>query len=235
MAIPRFAGDFEIPPISFSYFDTQSGTYKNLSTESFQIHVERDGSSTDAPVISNFTNRESVRMLGKDIRYLKTQKISFQSYKDIFFGSFLYIMAYLMTTVLFVVFFIIYRKQVKENANIALVRTKKANKTAVRRLKLAEKLLHEQKEEPFYEEVIRALWGYLSDKLNIPQSALTKENVAIELTKSGVDETLSGEFLDIIHTCEFARYAPSQEKGAMDKLFRETIDAIDKMENTIKK
>jgi hypothetical protein len=144
-------------------------------------------------------------------------------------------MAYLMITVLFVAFFIIYRKQVKENANLALVRTKKANKMAVRRLKQAEKLLHENKEEAFYEEVLRALWGYLSDKLNIPQSALTKENVTIELTKYGVNEMLSNDFLEIIHTCEFARYAPTKTVGAMDKLFSETIHAIDTMENTIKK
>ena len=235
MAIPRYAGDFEIPPITFSYFDPQSGAYKAIPTGSFNLQVERDESSTSAPVISNFSNRESVRFLGKDIRYLKTQKINFQSYQDIFFGSLLYIMAYLMMSVLFVAFFIIYRKQVKENANIALVRTKKANKTAVRRLKQAEKLLRENKEEAFYEEVLRALWGYLSDKLNIPQSKLTKDNVASELTQRGVNEALAGEFLEIIHTCEFARYAPNKVSGAMDKLFGETINAIDTMENTIKK
>jgi ABC-type dipeptide/oligopeptide/nickel transport system permease component len=144
-------------------------------------------------------------------------------------------MAYVMITILFIVFFVIYRKQVKENSNIALVRTKKANKTAIKRLKQAEKLLDENKEEAFYEEILRALWGYLSDKLNMPQSKLTKDNVASELTKYGVDNELSIEFLDIINTCEFARFAPATSTGAMDKLFNETVEAIGKMENTIKK
>jgi hypothetical protein len=144
-------------------------------------------------------------------------------------------MAYLMIAILFIVFFIIYRKQVKENANIVLVRNKKANKTAVKRLKQADKLLKENNEEAFYEEVLRALWGYLSDKLNMPQSELTRDNVAAELSKHGVNEALSDEFLDIINTCEFERYAPSKSSGAMDKLFAETIDAIGKLENTIKK
>jgi hypothetical protein len=234
-AIPRFAGDFEIPPILFTYFDTQSGTYRTHQTPEYKLQVERDATSSDAPVISNFSNRENVRFLGRDIRYLKTQKVHFQTNKDIFFGSFVYIMAYLMISILFIVFFIIYRKQVKENSNLALVRTRKANKTAVRRLKQAEKLLRENKEEAFYEEVLRALWGYLSDKLSIPQSELTKDNVANELAKYGVGETLSREFLEIIHTCEFARYAPSKAAGTMDKLFNETIRAIDSMENTIKK
>ncbi|MDR1525726.1 MAG: BatD family protein [Tannerella sp.] len=235
MAIPRYAGDFEIPAIDFSYFDTKTGAYKTLSTEPYKLHVEKGEEGSEAPVISNFTNRENVKFLGKDIHYIKVNQVHFVSNKEIFFGSFLYVMAYLMITVLFIVFFIIYRKQVKENSNIALVRTRKANKTAVKRLKQAEKLLKENKDEAFYEEVLRALWGYLSDKLNMPQSELTKENVAAELTRYGVDETLSGEFLEIINTCEFARYAPIRTSETMDKLFAETIGAIGKMESTIKK
>jgi hypothetical protein len=235
MAIPRFPGDFTIPAVSFSYFDVKSETYKTLSSEEYNLHVEKGEGSPDAPVVSNYTNKTSVQLLGKDIRYIKVNKPHFIKNEDIFFGSFMYVMAYLMIAVLFIVFFIIYRKQVRENANIALVRTKKANKMAVKRLKQAEKLLKENKEEPFYEEVLRALWGYLSDKLNISQSELTKESVSVELAKYGVDETLTNEFLEIINTCEFARYAPSKSSGAMDKLFGETVDVIGKMENTIKK
>ena len=152
-----------------------------------------------------------------------------------FFGSLAFYLCYIIPVVLFVIFFIIYRKQVKENANIALVRTKKANKTAVKRLKNAGKLLKENKKEEFYDEVLRALWGYLSDKLSIPLANLTKDNVEAELAKYGVDESLISEFMDILNTCEFARYAPAQASDAMDKLYEQTIDAIGKMENTIKK
>ncbi|MDR1090258.1 MAG: BatD family protein [Prevotella sp.] len=236
MAIPRYAGDFEIPAIQFSYFDTKTGTYKTLSSETFKLHVEKgEGGEGNAPVVSNFSNRESVRYLGQDIRYLKVKGINFQSNDDIFFGSFMYYMCYLIPALLFIVFFIIYRKQVKENANIALVRTKKANKMAVRRLKNAGKLLKENKKEEFYDEVLRALWGYLSDKLNIPQSNLTKDNIEAELIKYGVNESLISEFIDILNSCEFARYAPSQTSDAMDKLYESTVIAIGKMENTIKR
>ena len=100
----------------------------------------------------------------------------------------MYYMCYLIPAILFVVFFFIYRKQVKENSNLALVRTKKANKMAVRRLKNAGKLMKENKKEEFYDEVLRALWGYLSDKLSIPQANLTKDNVETELAKYGVDD-----------------------------------------------
>ena len=236
MAIPRYAGDFEIPAISFSYFDPKSGTYKTLKSEPYKLHVEqgKEGSGS-SPAVSNFSNRESVKYLGKDIRYLKVKDFNFVTNNDIFFGSFMYYMCYIVPAILFIVFFFIYRKQVKENSNIALVRTKKANKIAVRRLKNAGKLMKENKKEEFYDEVLRALWGYLSDKLNIPQANLTKDNVETELAKYGVDDTLTNEFMDILNTCEFARYAPAQASDAMDKLYELTVDAIGKMENTIKK
>ena len=237
-AVPRFAGDFEIPAIQFSYFDPSAAVYRTISSEPFKLHVERGagGEGAASPVVSNFSNQESLRYLGQDIRYIKLiSKPHFILNNELFFGSFIWLLAYLIITSLFVVYFVIYRKQVKENANIALVRTRKANKTAVRRLKKAGNLLKENKKEDFYDEVLRALWGYLSDKLNIPQAHLTKDNVETELSKYGVGEGLGKEFMDILHTCEFARYAPVQASDAMDILFKQTVNAIGKMENTIKK
>ena len=237
MAIPRYAGDFEIPAVQFSYFDPKDGSYKTLSSQPFKLHVEKGigGENSSSPVISNFGTQERVKYLGQDIRYIKVSKPHFVSNKEFFFGSFMYIMAYVLIAVLFIVFFAIYRKQVKENANIALVRTKKANKIAVRRLKKAERLLKERKKEEFYDEVLRAVWGYLSDKLNIPQANLTKENVEAELMVFGGDKEVSDRFIDILNTCEFARYAPSQAPEAMEQLFKQTFDAIGKMENITKK
>ena len=234
-AIPRYAGDFEIPAIEFSYFDTKSLSYKTLKAGPYKLHVEKGDGNAASPVINNFGEKESLKYIGQDIRYLKINDVRFVSKDDVFFGSFLYVLCYLIPSILFVVFFFIYRKQVKENANIALVRTKKANKMAVKRLKNAGKLLKANDKEAFYEEVLRALWGYLSDKLNIPQSNLTKDNVEAELIKYGVDESLINEFMRILNTCEFARYAPAQSSDAMDNLYELTADAIGKMENTIKK
>ena len=236
MAIPRYAGDFEIPAIQFSYFDLRTNSYRTLATEPYKLHVERgEGGDVNNPIVSNFTNREALRTIGEDIRFIKVNGISFIPVEDILFGTFLYWMCYLLPAILFIVFFIIYRKQVKENSDIAFVRTKKANKMAVRRLKNAGKFLKENKNEEFYEEVLRALWGYLSDKLSIPQANLTKDNVEAELLKYGVSETLITEFIEILNTCEFARYAPSQATDAKDKLYELTVDAIGKMESTIKK
>ena len=237
LAIPRYAGDFTIPSVSFSFFDVKSGKYKTLSTPEYKLNVEKGagGSSANNQVYSNFSNKEDLRFVGKDILYIKTDGFTFSQKDEYLFGKLSYILWYIIPALLFIVFFIIYRKQAKENANIALVRTKKANKVASKRLKTAGKLLKENKKEEFYDEVLKALWGYLSDKLNIPVSSLTKDNVETELTKYGVEESLTKEFMDILNTCEFARYAPGQGSDEMDKLYASTVNAIDKMENTIKK
>ncbi|GHT64742.1 hypothetical protein AGMMS50239_23020 [Bacteroidia bacterium] len=234
-AIPRYAGDFTIPKVEFSYFDLKSGTYKTLSTEEYQLHVEQGevGSGNAAPII-NATNKENIRFLGQDIRYIKTDNYHFRK-GSFLFGTFNYYLFYIIPALLFIVLFIIYRKQAAENANIALVRTKKANKVASKRLKTVAKYLNENKKEAFYDETLKAVWGYLSDKLNIPVSALTKDNVEANLTQYGVDESLINDFRNILDTAEFARFAPSQGSGAMDELYHSTVKAIDKMESTIKK
>ena len=237
MAIPRYNGDFEIPAVQFSYFDVKTKSYKTLTSDAFKLHVEKgEEGSGSSPVISNYSNKEQVKYLGQDIRFLKTKGIHFVNKREeVFFGTFMYAMSYIVPLILFVVFSIVYRKQIKENSDLARVRTKKANKIAVKRLKNAGKLMQANQKEAFYDEVLRALWGYLSDKLNIPQADLTKDNVEAELAKYGVDDSLTKEFMDILNTCEFARYAPSQASDAMDKLYEMTVDAIGKMENTIKK
>ena len=235
IAIPRYAGDFEIPAIRFSYFDPRNGSYKTLTSEPFKLHVEKGPEGAASPAVSNYGSQEDVKYLSKDIRYIKTSSPHFvNSRGDIFFGSFTYVLAYVLIALLFAVFFVIYRKQMKENADLAFVRTKRANKVALRRLKTAEKLMKEGRKEDFYDEIFRTLWGYLSDKLNIPQADLTRENVGNELATFGADETLAKDLMQILDTCEFARYAPSQASDTLDTLYRQTADAIGRMENLTK-
>lgn len=110
--------------------------------------------------------------------------------------SFVYWLFYIIPAIIFIVLFIVYRKQAAENANVAKMRTKKANKVATKRMKLAGKLLAENKKDAFYDEVLKALWGYISDKLNIPVSRLSKDNVEEKLRNYGVSDELIKEFLD---------------------------------------
>ena len=233
LAIPRHAGNFTIPAVEFTYFDLKSNSYKTLKTEAYNLKVAKGQGNADQ-VISDFTNKESVKMLGKDIRFIKLGDSSLRPKGDFFFGTVGYYLCYLIPLLLFVVFAVIYRQKALENANVAKVKTKKANKVATRRMKLAGKLLAENKKNEFYDEVLKALWGYISDKLSIPVSQLSKDNIEAELTNYGVQEALIAEFVGVLNECEYARYAPGNENEAMDKVYSASVEVISKMENSIK-
>lgn len=233
LAIPRHAGNFTIPAVEFTYFDLKSNSYKTLKTEAYNLKVAKGQGNADQ-VISDFTNKESVKMLGKDIRFIKLGSTSLRPKGDFFFGTVGYYLWYLIPLLLFVVFAVIYRQKALENANVAKVKTKKANKVATRRMKLAGKLLAENKKNEFYDEVLKALWGYISDKLSIPVSQLSKDNIEAELTNYGVQEALITEFIGVLNECEYARYAPGNENEAMDKVYSASVEVISKMENSIK-
>lgn len=233
LAIPRHVGTYKIPGVSFSYFDIRSKSYKTLKTEEYVVNIEKGAGNADQ-VIANFTNKEDLKVLGEDIRYIKQNEVTLQPKGSFFYGSMSYWLFYIIPALAFIIFFIIYRKQAAENANVAKVRTKKANKVATKRMKLAGKLLSENKKDAFYDEVLKALWGYISDKLNIPVSRLSKDNIEEKLRNHGVSEELIKDFLNALNDCEFARFAPGDESQAMDKVYASSIEVISKMENSIK-
>ncbi|MEG1562894.1 MAG: BatD family protein, partial [Bacteroides sp.] len=176
LAIPRHAGLFKIPGISFSYFDIRTKSYKTVTTDEYEVKVEKGAGNADQ-VIANFTNKEDLKVLNEDIRYIKLNPVTLQPKGSFIYGSLLYWLFYIIPGIAFIVFFIVYRKKAAENANVAKMRTKKANKVAAKRMKLAGKLLAENKKDAFYDEVLKALWGYISDKLSIPVSRLSKDNI----------------------------------------------------------
>lgn len=234
LAIPRHAGTYTIPPIEFSYFDLKSQSYKTLKTDAYTLNVAKGEGNSDQ-VVANFTSKEDLKVLGQDIRYIKTGDTHLTKKDDYFFGSTSYYLWYIVPLALFIALMIINRKQAMENANVAKVRTKKANKVATKRMKNAGKLLAEKKSEAFYDEVLKALWGYISDKLSMPVSQLSKDNIEEELQKHQVADELIKEFINNLNECEFARYAPGNQDEKMDKIYSSAIDVISKMENSIKR
>ena len=233
LAIPRHAGEFKIPAVEFTYFDLKTDSYKTLKTQEYTLHVEK-GKGNAEQVISDFTNKESVKLLAKDIRFIKLGGTSLKPKGEFFYGTLSYWLWYIIPVLSFIVHFILYRKEAKENANVAKMKNKKANKVAAKRMKLAGKLLSENKKNEFYDEVLKALWGYISDKLNIPVSQLSKDNIEAELSKAGVPGELTKDFIGVLNECEFARYAPGDESEAMDKVYSASVEIISKMENRIK-
>ncbi|HAR37800.1 MAG: hypothetical protein A2W86_04780 [Bacteroidetes bacterium GWD2_45_23] len=232
MVIPRYEGNYTIPSLEFTYFDPGASSYKTLTTPAYQLQITKgDPGST---VSGTFVDRQDVKV-EQDIRFLKTDDPIYLSRSNFFVGSFIYWLWYLLPLIVLISYYMINRKQARENANVALMRTRKANKTAAKRLKTAGKYLGEHNKEKFYDEVLRALWGYFSDKLSIPLARLSKNNIESELSKQGVSEELAGRFMQILDTCEFARYAPAESEAGMDRIYQDTVEAIGAMENKLKK
>ncbi len=235
--IPRHSGEFDIPPVEFCYFDTQSKSYKTLRTPNYHLNVLKaeDGTATAPTVIENYTGKEVVKQLGSDIRYIHTGNIELSEQKPMLVGTVTSWLMFLIPLLIALIIFIYLSKQAKENANIHMVKNKKANKIAQKRLKLANKLLKDGKKDQFYDEVLKAVWTYLSDKLSIPMATLTKDKVMSELTARGIDEGLISRLTDILNTGEFARYAPNSGTQEMGNLYEETINVISELEEKIKK
>ncbi|WP_430810038.1 MULTISPECIES: BatD family protein [unclassified Carboxylicivirga] len=237
LMIPRHAGTFTIAPITFSYFDPAKGSYQTQASDPITITVEKgegEQAGTSGIVRANVT-KENVKFIGKDIRFIKTDKTQLKPIGTFFMGSLSFYLSLLVPLSLFILLFIINQKRMKENANATLMRTKKANKVAIKRLKKAAHFLKTGEKEAFYEEVLRALWGYLSDKLSLPLSELSKDNAGEVLSQSNVSDTVIHEIMSILDTCEFARYAPASGTGEMDKLYKQTIATISQLENQIKR
>lgn len=234
LVIPRYAGKFEIPSVSLSYFDLSSKTYKTIKTQDFVLNVAKGEGGDNQVVAGNFTDKEQLKMLGSDIRYIKTG-FKFDGISDFIYSKIWFWLYFALLTVLFMAFLIINRKKARENSDIVRMRNKKASRIAVKRLRKAAEYLKNNNSDAFYDEVLKALWGYTSDKLNIPMSKLTKENIDNELLSVNVNEDIRKEYNDILQTCEFVKYAPSSDYQAMDALYHRTMGVMNKMENTIKR
>ncbi len=233
LAIPRYGGSYTIPAVKFTYFDINAREYKTVETESYTLQVEK-GKETGGAVAA-YVSKEELKMLGQDIRYIKRGAAVWGMRGNYFYASLQYYLWYAVPFVLFVLYIIVCRKQMKENANIAAMRTKKANKVAVKRLKVAKKLMHENKSGGFYDEILKTLWGYMSDKLNIPVSQLSKENIAARLAERGVEESLVNELHNLLNEAEFARYAPGDANATMENVYKQAMSVISTMENSIKR
>lgn len=231
LVIPRYEGKYNIPAIEFSYFDINSKSYKTLKSSEYNLDIAKGNPSKAAT--TSYINQQSVKV-EDDIRFIKTETPQYQYRDNHFAGSLGYWLWYIIPAILFVILALLNIKRAKENANITLVKTKRANKAAIKRLRVAEKHLKQHNKELFYDEVLRALWGYFSDKLSIPLAKLTKDNIEAELSVYGIDNSLIDKFMNILNTCEFARYAPATGDTAMDKLYNETISAIGEMESKLK-
>ena len=227
LAVPRKEGKYTIPAVQFIYYDTSTNSYKTVKTQPYQVEVEPgDGTSSQ---VDDFTASAA-----QDIRPLKTGKASQHNVDDYFWGSALYWVVLALLVALFAAMLYVFRRRAIENANIVKMKGKNANKVATKRLHAANDLLNKGEKNAFYDEVLRALWGYVSDKLNMPVEELSRDNISEKLSAKGVADNLITVFIEAIDECEFERYAPGDEQGNMSRTFDKAMTAIMDIENAMK-
>ena len=231
LIVPRHQGQYDIPPVEFTYFDTATKRYETVKSEGFHLDVAK-GSGTGS--VSDFTG-DGVDELNKDIRFIKTGDANQHHTGDFFFGSGVYWGIIAALIIVFFALFVIFRQRAIDNANVTKMRGKKANKVATKRLKMAARLMTDNKPSEFYDEVLRALWGYVGDKLNIPVAQLSHDNISQKLAERNVHQSIIDKFIGAIDECEFERYAPGDPKRNMNKVYDKAILAIEKIEEVMKR
>jgi len=233
--IPRSHGDFTIEPVEFSYYDIQNKRYRTLRTQPIKLKVARstDVAASGVPYTPG-THRRAVESLGKDIRYIRTAVPSWRTTGKYLTGSYLYFVILALIFALTGVVYVVMNKRREHMNDTIRVRNSKANKIARTRLKAAGMLLKQQLFEAYYEELHRALWGYIADKLGLSQADCSRDRISDMLRDRNIDKELIQNYSDIIESCEYARYAPDPGQLEKERIFEAAVKAISKMEQALK-
>ena len=223
--IPQYAGEFDIPASEFTYFDPDAGQYETITIPARHLSVAKgEGQPSN-----------HYRMKNMDIRPIKSGDLGLKKSHGHIVDHWTYWLWFLLPLIALVSLLLYYRKKLKERADVRRMRSKRASKVAQRRLKAARGYATRNDRNGFYAEMLNALWGYMSDKLSIPVSELSKDNINTELERYGIDEPLRQASMELIDKCEFAQYAPELASGDMNAILDEAADVIDRLESVKRK
>jgi BatD DUF11 like domain len=234
LLIPRFVGDFKIPPVTFVYFDLEKKRYTTLQSEEFTLRVERG--KDEAAVVGGKYSKENVTAFNNDIRFIKlagSERLPRRG-EGLYGSAGLYGLLAL-PLVLFGGFIFYRRRDEQLRGNVALMKNRSATRIVTKRLGEAKKSLASNDTGKFYDEVSKALWGYMSDKLTIPQANLSRESVDAALRERGVSDEMGTQFSQTLDTCEFARFAPTEAAGEKQHLYDTAENLISSLEQILKK
>ena len=231
LMIPRNPGTYAINPVTLSYFDRSQNRYITLSTPSFHVNVTGQAGGGSG---RGSQGSSDVEVVGSDIKFIRTGDAGLTKAGALFFGSVYFWILVILPLLMFLVFVILMRRRIRLRNDLALLRLQKANKLARRRLLNAELMKRAGNRDLFYEEISKALWGYISDRFTVPMSQLSLGSVAEILSGKGIDESTTGKYLELLNECEFARFAPSGQEGDMETIYRGAADIIVATEGWLK-
>lgn len=227
LVVPRNQGSYVIPSVPFVYYDTTTESYKTIKTQPISITVTKGDGKTSA--VDDYSD---VKI--DDILPLKKGDGGTSYNGTTFYGSTAYWLCLLLPLIAFFVLLVVFRKRALDNADVVKVKGKRANKIATKRLRLAYRLMMAGKQNEFYDEVLRALWGYVGDRLNMPVEKLSRENISDKLNERGIDAVTIERFISALDECEFERYAPGDAAGNMNKTYESAMMAIMEIEDSMK-
>ena len=232
--IPRSWGDFVIPPVSYSYYDVDAGKYVTLQTDSLKFFVEKTDEVVGAGTVISMPTQKDVKSLDRDIRYINVKNPGLLPKGVFFVGSALFWILTSLLVLLAVSCWAAFRKIAARRADVVGAKNRKATKMALKRLRLAGTFLRQNLYTAFYEELHKALLGFVSDKLNVPVGELSKERIAELFAEGGVSEALADSFVGLLDACEFARYSPSAGNEAMAAHYETALDVISSIDSNMK-
>jgi hypothetical protein len=233
LLIPRHYGEFTIPPVTYTFFNSVKKQYEKLTTKEFRFYA-RKGLAEGAPVtVYGGVSKEDVKYVGKDIRFIKPGANDLRKPEQVYISKRSFATLYGFGLIIFFIVLFLRREQVRRNSDLSLVRNRKAAKIAGKRLKKAAEFIHSGKSDGFYEEILKALWGYLSDKLSIPVSELNKNSAIELLTSKGIDIGSVNNLSDILDKCEFARFSPTSSESEDSEIYEGALKFIKTVENSI--
>lgn len=233
LLIPRHHGDFSIPPVSYSFFNTSTGKYETLTTREFNFHARRSTDESTGITVYGGMSKEDVKYLGQDIRFIKSELGKIARSADIIISKRSFYSIYAIAFLLFIGVLFARREHIRRNADITAVRNRKAGKVAGKRLREASACMKRGEMDRFHEEILKAIWGYLSDKLNIPVSDLTRNNAIAALKEKGIQEDILDNLAKILDSCEYARYSPSASGTEAAAIYEGASGFIRAVENSI--
>ena len=234
LIIPRYAGEFEIPPVKFVYFDPREKSYKTITSQAFNIKVERGDEAETGTVIAG-PGREDVRYLGADIRFINTGKLRLLKDKESLLSKPGFFILYPLTALAILIIFLLLQNWQRKRSDTAGMRIRKAGRQSQMRLKQAGRCLKENKKEEFLNEVLKAIWGYIGDKLNLGQANLNREFIEMFLASRNVDTNVIISLISLLDQCEYIRYAPGDSSAELDNIFNDAHDVINKLEQELRR
>ena len=225
--VPQNVGKFKIPAQEFTYFDLAKKQYVTLTAAGYELEVAK-GSGTTA-----YTDQHDIEAKNTDILHIKTGDKSLSKDHTPLISRWWYWALFAGLLIISIAGVAVARHQMRLDADVVGRRTSRANKVAKKRLRSAELFMKKHQSEQFYQEVLRALWGYLSDKLNIPVSQLTRQNIVDNLAHRGVSDEICNEIVVILDECEMARYTPDSSLDSnVEAIYDKAVQAINALDKS---